>query len=490
MKIAVAATEVAPYAKTGGLADVIEALPKTLEKLGNDVKVFMPKYSLIDENKHKLTYEPAIGEMPIRVNGHTRSVHVQKSKINGSEVDIYFIDCPHYFYRRHIYTMDPDEDERFILFCKAVIETMQRLKWAPDVIHCNDWQAGLIPLFIKDNYSWDRMFDETATLMSIHNIAYQGRFPNQTIHKAELKGSLYYPGGPLEFYNTFSFLKTGIVYSEIISTVSETYSHEILTGEYGFGMEKELLPRRDDLFGVLNGADYDQWNPEGDPFIPYHYSTADLSNKLRNKEYLIKQTHLPFDKNKPIIGIVSRLVAQKGFDLVAEAINELMFLDAQWVILGSGEDRYEEMFTILSHSIPDKVWAYIGFNNELAHLIEAGADMFLMPSRYEPCGLNQIYSLKYGTVPIVRKTGGLADTVQDWHEFKARGDETGDGFSFNDATGFALHTTVLRAVETFREKKTWRKIQENGMNRDYSWRVSAKKYMALYELAVKKRRGQ
>ncbi|MBL7960692.1 glycogen synthase GlgA [bacterium] len=490
MKIALAATEVAPFAKTGGLADVIEALPKTLEKLGNDVKVFMPKYSLIDENKHKLTYESAIGEMPIRVNGHTRSVHVQKSKINGSEVDIYFIDCPHYFYRRHIYTMDPDEDERFILFCKAVIETLQRLQWAPDVIHCNDWQTGLIPLFIKDNYSWDRMFDETATLMSIHNIAYQGRFPNQTIQKAELKGDLYYPGGPLEFYNTFSFLKTGIVYSEIISTVSETYSHEILTSEYGFGMEKELWPRRDDLFGVLNGADYEQWNPEGDPFIPYHYSAADLSNKLKNKEYLIKQTHLPFDKTKPIIGIVSRLVAQKGFDLVAEAINELMFLDAQWVILGSGEDKYEEMFTILSRSIPDKVWAYIGFNNELAHLIEAGADMFLMPSRYEPCGLNQMYSLKYGTVPIVRKTGGLADTVQDWHEFKERGNETGDGFSFNDATGFALHTTVLRAVETFREKKTWRKIQENGMNRDYSWRVSAKKYMTLYEMATKKRRGQ
>lgn len=489
MKIAIAATEVAPYAKTGGLADVIGSLPKALEKLGCEVKVFMPKYSLIDENKHKLTYDSSIGEMPIRVNGHARSVHVQKSRIIGSDVDIYFIDCPHYFYRRHIYTMDPDEDERFILFCKAVIETLQRLQWAPDVIHCNDWQTGLIPVFIKDNYSWDRMFDKTAALMSIHNIAYQGRFSKQTIFKAELKERLYFPGGPLEFYDTFSFLKTGIVFSDVISTVSDTYAHEILRSEYGLGMEKELWPRKDDLFGVLNGADYDHWNPENDTHIPFHYSQSDLSNKVKNKEYLIQQTHLPFDPEKPLIGIVSRLVAQKGFDLVAEAINELIFLDAQWVILGSGEDKYEEMFAILSRSIPQKIWAYIGFNNELAHLIEAGADMFLMPSRYEPCGLNQIYSLKYGTVPIVRKTGGLADTVQDWHEFKARGEEIGDGFSFNDATGYALHTTVRRAVETFHDKPTWKKIQLNGMKRDYSWTVSAKKYVALYERAIKKRRG-
>lgn len=489
MKIAIAATEVAPYAKTGGLADVIGSLPKALEKLGCDVKVFMPKYSLVDENKHTLTYESSIGEMPIRVNGYARSVHVQKSKINGSEVEIYFIDCPHYFYRRHVYTMDPDEDERFILFCKAVIETLQRMKWAPDVIHCNDWQTGLIPLLLKDNYSWDRMFDRTATLMSIHNIAYQGRFSKKTIFKAELKETLYYPGGPLEFYDTFSFLKTGIIFSEIISTVSETYSREILNSEYGLGMEKELWPRKEDLFGVLNGADYDHWNPADDMHIPYHYSKYDLTNKLKNKEYLVKQTHLPFDQDKPLIGIVSRLVAQKGFDLVAESINELMLLDAQWVILGSGEDKYEELFALLSRSIPHKVWAYIGFNNELAHLIEAGADMFLMPSRYEPCGLNQIYSLKYGTVPIVRKTGGLADTVQDWHEFKTRGEEIGDGFSFNDATGYALQTTTQRAVEAFGDKTTWTKIQHNGMKRDYSWTVSAKKYVALYEMALKKRRG-
>ncbi len=487
MKIALAATEVAPYAKTGGLADVMGSLPKALEKLGCEVKVFMPKYSQIDENKHKLTYQNTIGEMPIRVAGQVRSVHVQTGKINGAE--IYFIDCPHYYYRRYIYTMDRDEDERFILFCKAVIETLQRIGWAPDVIHCNDWQTGLIPLLMKDNYKWDRLFDNTATLMSIHNIAYQGRFPKNSLFKAELKESYYFPEGPIEFHDTFSFLKTGIVFSEIISTVSETYAQEILRSEYGLGMESVLWPRRNDLFGVLNGADYDHWNPEDDIHIPFHYSASDLSNKMKNKEFLIEHTHLPFDTSKPLIGIVSRLVAQKGFDLVADAIHELMDLDAQWIILGSGEDRYEEMFASLSRSMPRKVWAYIGFNNELAHLIEAGADMFLMPSRYEPCGLNQIYSLKYGTVPIVRKTGGLADTVQDWDEFKSMGQELGDGFSFNDATGYALYTTVQRAIETFKNKETWRKIQQNGMKRDYSWTVSAKKYVTLYELATKKRRG-
>lgn len=489
MKIAIAATEIAPYAKTGGLADVMGSLPKALEKLGCEVKLFMPKYSLIDENKYKLSYNSAIGEMPIRVDGHVRSVHVQTAKINGSNIEIYFIDCPHYFYRRHIYTMDPDEDERFILFCKAVLETLQRIGWAPDVIHCNDWQTGLIPLFIKDNYNWDRMFDGVATLMSIHNIAYQGRFPKQSLFKAELKENLYYPEGPIEFHDSFSFLKTGIVFSEVISTVSETYSHEILRSEYGLGMETVLLPRRNELFGVLNGADYEHWNPSDDTHIPFHYSMKDLSNKIKNKEYLIKQTHLPFEEDKPLIGIVSRLVAQKGFDLVAETIAELMSLDAQWVILGSGEDKYEELFAALSRTVPQKVWAYIGFNNELAHLIEAGADLFLMPSRYEPCGLNQMYSLKYGTVPIVRKTGGLADTVQDWHEFMAKGEEIGDGFTFNDATGFALFTTIRRAIETYKDKTAWNKIQLNGMKRDYSWTVSAKKYVALYEMAIKKRRG-
>ncbi len=488
IKIAIAAAEAAPYAKTGGLADVIGSLPKALKKLGCDVKVFIPKYWQVDENKYELNYDSSIGEMLIRVNGHTRSVHLLKSKIPGSNVDVYFVDCPHYFFRNHIYTMDPDEDERFILFSKAVIEAMQKMKWAPDVVHCNDWQTGLIPVLLKDNYSWDRMFDHTATLMSIHNIAYQGRFPRETLFKAELKGELYYSGGPYEFQGSFSFLKTGILFSEIISTVSETYAHEILTYEFGLGMNDVLWPRRQDVYGILNGADYDHWNPEIDTHIPFNFSPKKMSGKIKNKEQLLKNTTLKFDVNIPVIGIVSRLVAQKGLDYIADAIGDLMLLDAQWVVLGSGEDRFEELFSRVGRALPYKVWSYIGFSNELAHLIEAGADMFLMPSRYEPCGLNQIYSLKYGTVPIVRKTGGLADTVQDWHESVSQGEKGGDGFSFSEPSGYALFSTVHRAIETFKDKKTWKTIQMNGMKRDYSWSESAKKYMELYKKAIEKRR--
>ncbi|MBX7151042.1 glycogen synthase GlgA [bacterium] len=485
MKIAIAASECAPFAKTGGLADVIGALPKALTEIGCEVKVFLPKYSLIDESKYSLHYESEIGEIPIRVAGIVRSVHVLRSKLPQSDIDVYFIDCPHYFYRRYIYTMDPDEDERYILFCKAVIESLQYMKWVPDVIHCNDWQTGLIPVFLKDNYNWDRMFDKTATIMSIHNIAYQGRFPESTLDKAELKRVGYSPGGPYEFYNTFSFLKTGIVFSEVINTVSETYAQEILTDEFGEGMETVLWPRRSDLHGVINGIDYHTWDPQSDPHIPFHYDKDRLDQKLKNKEFLLKNTSIPFNPDIPLIGIVSRLVTQKGFDLIADALSDLALLEAQWVLLGSGEDRFEHLFRAIAHAIPHKFWSYIGFSNELAHLIEAGADIFLMPSLYEPCGLNQMYSLRYGTVPIVRKTGGLADTVLDWHEHYDQ--SNGNGFNFNDSTVYALFTTVNRALATFKDKTTWNKIQINGMKKDFSWNSSAKKYRLLYEEAYIKR---
>ncbi len=488
MRIAIAASEASPYAKTGGLGDVVGSLPKALAKLGHEVKVFIPKYSSIDESRYELHYESSIGEMPVRVGSHVRSVHVLRSTPAQNGFDIYFLDCPHYFHRRYLYTMDPDEPERFVLFSKAVIEALQRMQWAPDVVHCNDWQTGLLPLYLKDNYNWDRMFDATATVMSIHNIAYQGRFDRRISGPAELKPEYLSPGGPVEFYESVSFLKAGIVFSEIINTVSDTYAHEILSPAFGHGMERVLWSRRDDLFGVLNGIDDEVWNPETDHHIPHPYSADTLEEKEKNKQFLLNHTTIRYRKETPVIGIVSRLVPQKGFDLVADAIGELTSLDAQWVILGSGEDRYENLFRGMGQSLPHKVWCYIGFSNELAHLIEAGADMFLMPSRYEPCGLNQMYSLRYGTVPIVRKTGGLADTVQDWHEFNGMGREIGDGFSFNDATGYALHTTVRRAIETYHDKAIWRKIQRNGMLRDYSWTASAKKYVDLYRKAIDKKR--
>ncbi len=488
MKIAFLASEAVPYAKTGGLADVAGSLPKALTELGCEVKLFLPKYSYIDESKFGLKYNWSVGEMLIRISGHLRSVHLHQAMLNNSNVEVNFIDCPHYFHRGLIYTNDHDEDERFILFSKGVIESLQRLKWTPDVIHCNDWQTGLVPLFIKDNYNWDRMFDKTATLFTIHNIGYQGRFSKATLLNAEIRGSLFYPGGPVEFEDAVSFMKTGIVFSDMINTVSKTYAHEILTPEYGAGLHNVLSTRKNDLYGILNGVDYDTWNPETDKHLSLKYSKDNLLGKFKNKKFLLEHFGIPFNENIPLIGIVSRMVNQKGFDIFAGALQDLMQLDAQWVILGSGEDRYEEMFRHIARVLPHKVGTYIGFNNELSHLIEAAADMFLMPSRYEPCGLNQIYSMKYGTVPIVRKTGGLADTVQDWDEMSYYSLDIGNGFSFNDYTSYALFLTVQRAVNAFHHKESWKKIVQNGMNRDYSWQNSAKEYIVLYEKAVKKRK--
>jgi len=488
MKIAFIASEVFPYAKTGGLADVTGSLPAALEKLGCEVKIFMPKYYQVDEVINKLHYNWGIGEIPIRIAGHVRSVYLHQATLPDSNVEVNFIDCPHYYHNRHIYTNDLDEDERFILLCKGVIETLQRLKWIPDVIHCNDWQTGLLPLLVKDNYSWDRMFDKTSFLYTIHNIGYQGRFSKDTLLKAELSANYFYPGGPVEFENSVCFMKAGILYSEIINTVSKTYAKEILTPEYGAGMDPFLSSRKEDLYGIINGVDYNIWNPETDNLIPFRYSAKYLTGKLKNKKYFLEHVGFPYDENIPLIGIISRMVAQKGFDIFAEALEAMVNLPVQWVILGGGEDRYEDLFRNMAHHYPDRVYSYIGYNNELSHLIEAASDILLMPSHYEPCGLNQIYSLKYGTVPIVRKTGGLADTVQDWHEYLFFGEETGTGFSFNDYSSYALYTSVERATRTFRDKVTWKQIQRNGMSKDYSWENSAKEYLELYKAAVDKRK--
>ncbi len=487
MKIAFVSSEVFPFAKAGGLADVAGSLPKDIALQGHEVKVFMPKYNFIDEDKHDLKYCWDIGEIPVRINQVLRFVHLHKTLLSDSNVEIYFIDCPHYFFRGQIYTNDQDEDERFILFCKGVIEVLQRLKWAPDVVHCNDWQTGLLPLFVKDNYSWDRMFDKTSFIFTIHNIGYQGIFPPTTLPAAEISESLFYPGGPIELFGNVNFMKAGISYSEIINTVSPTYAKEILTPEYGAGLENILKSRHQDLYGILNGVDYETWDPSNDKLIPFRYNKEYLSGKTRNKKYLLDRFKINFDENIPLIGIISRLVSQKGFDLVMEAIHPLLNLEAQWVILGSGEDKYEQMFNSISHNFPDKAAVYIGYNNEISHLVEAASDIFLMPSLYEPCGLNQIYSLRYGTVPVVRKTGGLNDTVQDWHESKFAGKEDGTGFTFNEYSGHSLYTAILRAIDTYHEKSVWKQIQRNGMEKIYSWQNAAKSYIDLYHKAKEKR---
>jgi starch synthase len=486
MKIAYITSEAFPYVKTGGLADVGGSLPIALNKQGCDVKLFIPKYSVIDELRYKLTYRWDIDEIPIRINGQIHSVHVHQSKLPGSNVDVFFIDCPHYFFRKSIYTNDRDEDERFILFSKAIIELIQKLKWIPDVINCNDWQTGLLPLLLRDKYKWDEKLKKIATVFTIHNIGYQGIFPKSALSNAEVGEDFFYTNGPIEFHGNVSFIKAGIVFSDLVNTVSPTYANEILTQEYGAGLEDILGERQAELYGILNGADYTIWNPENDKLIPFRYSKRYLTGKLKNKKYLLNKLGLEFDESIPLIGIVSRLVEQKGLDILSEIINDLMNPNTQWVILGSGENKYETLFNLLSRQYPEKVAVYIGYNNELSHLIEAASDIFLMPSKYEPCGLNQVYSLKYGTVPVVRRTGGLADTVEDWYDSLHKGNQTGTGFSFNDYSSYALKSTLERAVITFADKTAWKKIQVNGMNKDYSWEFSAKQYISLYEKAIKK----
>lgn len=477
MKIAFIASECFPYVKTGGLGDVIGSLPKSIEHEGNEVKLFLPLYSGIKTEQHKLKTFDEFKDIPVRIGDKIITFNLWNSILPESTVEVYFIDCPVYFHREMPYTDDRDEDERFILFQIAVIETLQRLKWSPDIIHCNDWQTSLIPVYLKTNYQWDKLFENTSSVLSIHNIGYQGRFSERSLYNSGLSASMYYPGGPLELDNTFCFLKAGILFSEIITTVSPTYAKEIQTKEFGAGMEGVLSERKDDIYGVLNGIDTGIWNPKTDKFIPYNYTKKNLKNKSKVKKELLNEAGIEYDEMIPTIGIISRFAGQKGFELLFPIVNELMNLPLQLLVLGSGEERTEKFFEQLAISFPDKVNTYIGYNNRLAHYITAGCDMFLMPSHYEPCGLNQMYCLNYGTVPVVRKTGGLADTVKDYHET----DEKGNGFSFNDYTSYALYSTIERALNMFKEKKIWKEIMQRGMKENFSWEQSAKEYVRLYK---------
>jgi len=480
-KIAYVASEVVPFAKTGGLADVAGSLPKFLSQSGVDIKVFMPKYSLINTDKHKIIPVDFINGMKVRVSGTAHDAMVYKSTLRNSDVEIYFIENPLFFNREKIYTDDIDEAERFIFFQKAVIETIQRLRWVPDIFHCNDWQTGLLPLLLKDNYSWDKLFENVKTIITIHNVGYQGIFSKEAAISAELKPEYYSPGGAVELNGNVNFLKAGIAFSNLITTVSPTYSKELLTSEFGHGLEIELQKRKKDIYGIINGVDYSIWNPELDKDIPYRFSKNNLYGKGLNKKFLLTELGLRFNSETPVIGIVSRLASQKGFDLIEEILPEIMKLNIQLIVLGSGDSRYEKLFADLKKKHPRKTSFYSGYNSELAHLIEAGSDMFLMPSYYEPCGLNQIYLLKYGTVPIVRNTGGLADTVTDWNESVDNKTYNGNGFVFNNYNSKELLLKINLAVKTFKNKTEWQRIMRNGMTCDYSWQKSADKYIEFYD---------
>ncbi len=486
MKICFASSECVPYVKTGGLADVSGALPKALAKLGCEVKVFLPLYKSISTIEHNLLYASDIENITVKVGDSQHSFNTWYGKLPDSDVEVYLIDCPHYFHRDTTYTSHADEEERFIFFQHALLHVMQRYNWAPDVIHCNDWQTSLLPPLLRLSYNWDKLFERTATMLSIHNIAYQGRFSPNAIYKAGLPQDQFFPGGPFELHGAFAFMKAGVHFADALSTVSPTYAGEIQTAAFGEGLEGILQSRQQDLWGILNGIDGDEWSPEKDKHIAKNFSASKLKLKQTNKKAIAEEMGLPYREDTPLIGIISRLTGQKGFELLQPILGDILdHQDVQFVVLGSGEQKYEDFFNWAHATWPDKLGVYVGYNNGLAHRIEAGADMFLMPSAFEPCGLNQMYSLKYGTVPIVHKIGGLADTVKDFHEFHGEG----NGFSFYDFHPHVLKDTILRALSIYHQKDVWKGIMKRGMKEDFSWQASAEKYKALYEHALRNRQG-
>jgi starch synthase len=480
MRILFIASEGLPFSKTGGLADVIEALPKALVALGHEVAVLLPRY------RHTKTVGIAMPSMTVPMGDTLRFPAIQEGGILHG-VLYYFVDDVEYFDREQLYGVAgkdyPDNAERFAEFCGAAIEFCKQV-WMPEVIHCHDWQAGLIPVLLRTRYANDPAFREVPVVFTIHNMGFHGAFPREAMKRIGLPERLFAIDA-LEFYGRVNFLKGALIFSDYLTTVSPKYAQEIQTLEYGHGLDGVVRSRADRLGGILNGVDYTVWSPERDKLVAARYSPKDMSGKLACKKDLIGQMGLPAGAlEKPLIGIVSRFAGQKGFDLIEKIAADLLEEDLALVALGAGEPRYEKFLRELAKAHPAKVAVKVAYDNALAHKIEAGADIFLMPSRYEPCGLNQIYSLKYGAVPVVRATGGLDDTIDAYDSATGRG----TGFKFQEYDGPSLLAAIREALSVFRnEPAAWRQIQLSGMSKDFSWQASAAEYAKLYGAAVRSR---
>lgn len=481
-------SEVMPYSKTGGLADVSNSLPQELNAAGHAVRIITPKYGSLDERRLRIYEIKRLTNIEVPIGDKIAICNIKSSFIVSpkGKVQVFLIENEEYFGKTSPYVDEktgkdyPDNDERFIFFNRAVVQVLGLLGWQPDVIHCNDWQTGLIPAYIKTIYAKDPLLQNVKSIFTIHNIAFQGLFPHSSFLKSGLPENIYTEEG-VEYYDKFSMLKTGLVYSDAITTVSENYAKEIATThEYGMGFEGLLKKRKKDLYGILNGVDYTVWNPERDSIIPFRYTSKELPLKREDKKALCKHFDLEYNAETPVIGIISRLSDQKGFDIIQKAMPELMKEDVYFVLLGSGDKTFQKFFEGVKKKYPKKVGVHFGFSEELAHLIEAGSDMFLMPSKYEPCGLNQMYSLKYGTIPIVRATGGLADTITEYKNGK------GNGFVFEKYDAAELMKAIKRALKLYTNREEWIKLIRLAMACDYSWEISAKKYVDLYRSIMKK----
>ena len=477
LKVLYLSAEVVPFAKTGGLADVAGSLPKAIHALGNDIRVAMPRYGRIDVAKFGL--KEAVPAFPVPMDKQLEEASVLEGAL-APDIPVYFIENSKYYDRDGIY-MYPDDAERFVFFCRSSLEMLKRLDWCPDIIHCNDWHTAIIPNWLKTIYKDDSFFERTATVYTIHNLAYQGIFGYRVLEIAGIAeyGFMYHPE-MADLTEVVDFMARGIFFADVINTVSEKYAQEILTPEFGEKLDPLLRDRRDRLFGILNGIDYETMNPATDKYIAQRFDVNSLDKRVVNKLALQREAKLQENAALPLIGVISRLTDQKGFDILGDVVDHLLNLDLQFVLLGTGDPHYHEMFSRIAQTYPGKAAVFLTFNAELAQKIYAGTDMFLMPSRFEPCGLGQMIAMRYGSVPIVRATGGLADTVKD---FDPRSSE-GNGFSFAAYDRWALFATVVRALENYKYRDTWRKLQVRGMTADFSWNASARKYVDLYYRAL------
>ena len=470
-----------PYAKTGGLADVAGALLRELKELGHDVRAFMPLYASVRRAHSELQPVPGLEDLRISIGPARYSYSVRSARFPGTEIPVFFIDCPELFDRAAFYTFDADEHRRFLLFTRAAIESCLYLGCAPDIFHVNDWHTAFLPLFLKTMYSSVPEFEHSRSVLTIHNIGYQGIMPSAAVadlglglfadrlDAADLAGGVINP------------LKTGINFADVVTTVSPTYAREIRETPLGMGMQEALKKRRSGVIGILNGVDYREWDPQTDPHLTEHFGPTDLQGKLANKRRLATSVGLDLEPHQPLVGMVTRLAEQKGIDLLFDALPALLQERAfGFVILGSGDDRYAAFFDDLQRRFKGRAAFRSGYNEPLAHLIEAGSDMLLMPSRYEPCGLNQMYSLRYGTIPIVRKTGGLADSVKHFDPSSGRG----TGCVFNDYDAPAVRWGVSTALDWFADQTIWRRLMQNAMAEDFSWRSQTLKYERVYREAA------
>lgn len=477
LKVLMAASEGVPFSKTGGLADVVGSLPKALADREVDVRVILPLYGSIKQNlRDQMAYKKYIY---VKVGWRNQYCGIFECRFNG--ILYYFVDNEYYFKRDGLYG-DYDDAERYAFFDRAVLDVLPQIDFCPDIIHCHDWQTGMVPVLLEAQYRQHDFYKGIKTLFTIHNLKYQGIFPKSVLDELLGLGDEYFASDKLEFYDNMSFMKGGLTYSMFLNTVSPTYAEEIRDPYFGENLDGLLKARKHQLAGILNGINYHEFDPRNDTYLNHPYGTESIGDKVKNKLELQEQLGIEVNAEIPVIGMISRLTSQKGLDLVACVLDDLMASGIELVVLGTGETQYENLFREASFKYTGRISASIKFDNALAHLIYAGADMFLMPSLFEPCGLGQIIALKYGTLPIVRETGGLRDTVRSFDESTMEG----NGFSFTNYNAHDMLYTVRRALGFYRNKTVWDRIVKNAMDCDFSWDVSALKYIEIYEHLIEK----